>query len=254
MIKLQSCLICLVVTLLGAQAAPTELTGEGSNGDSVAPNPYQELFLNEYRSACLQMSGSEAGYLKTVSAFRPATMCFVESEGVAEFMLAIRQNGSTKEARTAIIDRYFPALNRSLECFNDIVEGAAMCSGDDLSVSKEIYSKMMTNYLELLCKDGGQFVFDFQKEEVQLCVSNIVRQADHCKMYDNMFKKPISQFKERECRILKQSKKCLKDLADRCQEISVMDVFNAAYNPIEEASKCNQYDDDEADEEEENAV
>ncbi|KAL1381252.1 hypothetical protein pipiens_003443 [Culex pipiens pipiens] len=109
--KLQSCLICLVVTLLGAQAAPTELTGEVSNvelqssADSAAPNPYQELLLNEYRSACLKMSGSEAGYLKTVSAFRPATMCFVESDGVAEFMLAIRQNGSTKEERTAIIDR-----------------------------------------------------------------------------------------------------------------------------------------------------
>ncbi|KAL9702532.1 hypothetical protein quinque_006050 [Culex quinquefasciatus] len=221
--KLQSCLICLVVTLLGAQAAPTELTGEGSNGevqssaDSAATNPYQELFLNEYRSACLKMSGSEAGYLKTVAAFRPATI--------------------RAEERTAIIDRYFPALNRSLDCFNDIIEGAAMCSGDDLSVSKEIYTKMMTNYLELLCKDGGQFVFDFQKEEVQLCVSNIVEQADHCKMYDNMFKKPISQFKERECRILKQSKKCLKDLADRCQEISVMDVFNAAYNPIEETAR-----------------
>lgn len=95
-----------------AQAAPTELTGEGSNGevqssaDSAATNPYQELFLNEYRSACLKMSGSEAGYLKTVAAFRPATMCFVQSDGVAEFMLAIRQNGSTKEERTAIIDRW----------------------------------------------------------------------------------------------------------------------------------------------------
>lgn len=243
MIKLQFCVLCLVVTILGAQTAPTETAGESDTEElQPAPNPYQQLFLTEYRSACLKMSGSEEGYLKTIAAFHPAGICMVQSDGVAEFVVAIRQNGSTKEERTAIIDKYYPALNRSLECFNDVIEGAAMCSGDDLSVSKEIYSKMMTNLLELICKDGGQMVFDFQKVETQMCVANIVSQAEHCKMYDNMFKKPISQFKERECRILNQSKTCLNEFADICKELNVMDIFNATYNPIEEAAKCNQYD------------
>lgn len=64
----------------------------------------------------------------------------------------------TLEARQALYGRYCPALHESVVCSKQAMEGVAMCTKGNISLTVLMEKKIVHNLIDLICKNNGQFM------------------------------------------------------------------------------------------------
>uniref|UniRef100_A0A1Q3FQ72 Putative conserved secreted protein n=1 Tax=Culex tarsalis TaxID=7177 RepID=A0A1Q3FQ72_CULTA len=225
------------VALFGAShATPYGLYGENAlRGQSRLA--MQEALLT-FRSTCEEVSGSDAGYRKTISSLTPAIQCLAENVDTLQFSIDLADGSDTAEARQQIIDKYCPAFNESVACFDDVLEGVAMCGNDKVSTIKTMYKKMIHNMIDLMCKNNGQLLLEARTPEFRTCIQHVKENVKQCRISEIIRTRPISQFGEEGCSELKRSKKCIHEQISSCTTTAYEDIFNAIYDPMAETANC----------------
>lgn len=204
--------------------------------------PYQQAAMQEallsFKNVCVKVSGSDAGYRKTISSLSPAVQCMAESVNTLQFAMDIAENPDTAEGRKALIDKYCPAFNESVACFDDVLEGVAMCGNDKVSTLKSMYKKMIHNMIDLMCKNNGQILLEARNPEFRSCLQHVRANIQQCKVSDFIRERPISQIGEEGCSELKRSKQCIHEQVSSCSSTAYEDIFDAIFEPIAETANC----------------
>lgn len=228
--------LCISVALFGASHAfPHGFYGGGMGGLSQL---LMQDALQDYRTMCREISGSDAGYRKTVGSIGPALQCLAGNVNFLQFAMDVDNSADTVEARQGIIDKYCPAFNESVACFDSVIEGVAMCGNDKVSTIKAMYKKMIHNIVDVACKKNGQLLLEIRKPELRACIDNVKENVNQCKVSEMMQTTPISQFGEAECSKLQRSKTCAQEQISSCSTQSFMDIYDAIYQPILDAANC----------------
>ncbi|EDS28672.1 conserved hypothetical protein [Culex quinquefasciatus] len=151
---------------------------------------------------------------------------------------AVACEPDTAEARQAIIDKYCPAFNESVACFDDVLEGVAMCSNDKVSTIKGMYKQMIHNMIDLMCKNNGQLLLEARTPEFRSCLQHVKANVQQCKVSEIIRTRPISQFGEEGCSELKRSKTCIHEQVSSCSSTAYEDIFDAIFQPIADTANC----------------
>lgn len=213
--------LCLAVALFGASNAnPFEIYDDAGLGGPTEV-AMQEALL-KFKTACVEISGSDAGYEKAINALSPTIQCVIERFDTVSFSLDLPD---TAEARKTITDQYCPAFNESVACFDEMLEGIAMCGNDTVSTLKSMYKKMIQNMVDLMCKNNGQVFLEAGTPEFRSCLQHVRTNEQQCKVSDFIS----------EVRRLKQ---CIHEQVSTCNNTAFEDIFNAIFEPVAEAAKC----------------
>lgn len=226
--------MCLAIALLRASNAnPFGMYDDaGLGGPTEAA--MQEALL-KFKNACVEISGSDAGFEKAINALSPTIQCVIERFDTVPFSMDLPD---TVESRKTITDRYCPAFNESVACFDDMLEGVAMCGNDTVSTLKSMYKKMIQNLVELMCKNNGQAFLETGKPEFRSCLQHVRTNVQQCKVSDFIWERQISQIGEEGCSEVRRLKQCIHEQVSTCNNTAFEDIFNAIFVPIAEAANC----------------
>lgn len=246
--------VSLVVALFGASNAnPFEMYDDASLGGPT--EAAMQAALLKFKNACVEISGSDAGYEKAIEALSPTIQCVMERFETVQFTMDLPD---TAESRKTIVDQYCPAFNESVECFDDILDGFAMCSNGSASALKTLYKKMIQNLVDVNCQNNGQVFLglyfclfntlkidskvlllqEVRKPEFRACLQHVRTNVQQCKVAGFIWDRPISQIGEEGCSEMRSLKQCVHEKVSTCNNTAYEDIFNAIYDPVLEAANC----------------
>lgn len=204
---------------------------------SVFGSPFGErngnlpALLNVLEEKCIEKTGSDAGYIKIVTSLNPTLQCVMNRVNLKELQqdfLTI-----TNDTRSAFFGKYCPGFTDSIACFDDLIDGVAMCQTDETADSlKTMFRGMLGNVIQLLCKDDGQYIFDARKPEYKECAKKLKEKAPSCKanivILDNL---GVGH-----CETIKSAESCLNEDMESCGR--VMELIDALFAPLRQHYNC----------------
>lgn len=226
--------VYLVVALFRASNAnPFEMYDDASLGGPT--EAAMQAALLKFKNACVEISGSDAGYEKAIEALSPTIQCVMERFETVQFTMDLPD---TAESRKTIVDQYCPAFNESVACFDDMLEGFAMCSNGSARALKTMYKKMIQNLVDLNCQNNGQVFLEVSKPEFRACLQHVKTNVQQCKIAGFIWDRPISQIGEEGCSEMRSLKQCVHEKVSTCNNTAYEDIFNAIHDPVLETANC----------------
>ncbi|XP_038111286.1 uncharacterized protein LOC119767236 isoform X2 [Culex quinquefasciatus] len=225
---------CAAFALFGASSAlPFELYQVHDDyADSTA-----DFFLTNLKYLCIENTGSEAGYEKAINSMDSTAQCLGQNVNFMRMILNVNVP-DTLEARQPLYGRYCPALHESVVCFNEAMEGVAMCTKGNVSLTVLMEKKIVHNLIDLICKNNGQFMLEF---DAYLDYARL--NSKQCKVSNILQSTPFTDFGQYGCSEVKRARACIQEQVSAfCSTSTLFELMDAILVPIMEVINCDKHD------------
>ncbi|XP_058834230.1 uncharacterized protein LOC131691673 [Topomyia yanbarensis] len=224
--------ILILAYLIGAlRASPTDVAN--NDGEFIASNVQQMMV--QYRQFCVNQSGSDEGFSQIISSLQPAKKCVMQYVYLPQFKIDVQTSNNRKE----LFDNYCPKFNESLVCFDGMIQGVAKCIGQDMDDVRIMLAKMVSNVLEVMCKNDGEIFLEVRKAEFQNCMNILQENGQQCMSTKIKKTNPITQYGWDKCRELRKYRKCVDEKVDvSCKTTAFRELIDALFRPIVKDNNC----------------
>ncbi|XP_055592505.1 uncharacterized protein LOC129744137 [Uranotaenia lowii] len=197
-----------------------------------------QLTLQKFQRSCVNTTGSDAGYWKFVSSLEDFQTCVVSKFDVAE--LSTVMQSLSPESRLEKMKKLCPALNATVPCFDGILEGIVMCTGEsDIATAKNLMYDVIYGVLKVMCENEAVFMEEMIKPEFSICANRVAEQSEDCTVASLTQPGIKLNLDEKQCQDYVWSMKCFENKINDCGSAALGKFINAFMEPILKINNCN---------------